>query len=181
MKIFPIIFLFIISLLICVPCQADINISVISRTHDYIYWHWDNNDSTSLSIDGRNITNFAINSSDYILSDLNPDETHIITIHNATEYGSNITKTLSSEEDTNRTKIYEILWLFVPFIIAWIFIFIGMIKRGLMFVGFGTIIFSYFTWDYWKALMTINYFFGIIYAASLAMSLIILAAFLRRR
>lgn len=120
-----------------------INISVVSAGTNYIHWAWNNNDSTLLYIDGYKVINFDANGTDFILSDLNPNEQHSIKIYNSSGYGyllSNTTNganalfnvntnvTNTNPNSPNTEKIIGIIAEYIWFILGIICLFLAARK-----------------------------------------------------
>lgn len=77
-----------------------INVTEFSIGSTYIHWQWNNNDSVLLYIDGYRVSSFEGNTSDFILSDLQPNEQHSIKVYNASGFGYLVSNTTDKSIDT---------------------------------------------------------------------------------
>jgi hypothetical protein len=85
-------------LLICCATAATLNVSVEEQGTNYIKWNWTEDGITALNIDGKLVSSFDPNSHSYILSNLNSNELHSITIYKGTDSGTSQTYTTYGTE-----------------------------------------------------------------------------------
>jgi hypothetical protein len=74
--------------------SADFNVTPVNVSTNYIKWEWlSQPNMTGIAIDGRQVTNYDPYANTYILSNLNPEEIHQITVYTSGGIGTNQTTT----------------------------------------------------------------------------------------
>lgn len=101
--------LFLILGLLAVPAMATIDITPINVTSSSIQWGWSSVTIQNLSIDGVFVCNFNPAATDFILSDLGPNEPHTITIITAGDSGTNTTYTSGNANQDESTDLYSLI------------------------------------------------------------------------
>ncbi len=86
-----------ILILVIVPAQAAISVNPVNISSNYIKWEWTGGPLTGINIDGSLVSGFDPNGTAYILSDLNPNEIHQITIYTTGDNGTSTVQTLGSD------------------------------------------------------------------------------------
>jgi hypothetical protein len=96
--------------------SATINITPSEISYNYIKWEWPADTAlTGISIDGKIIPNFDPLAESYILSNLNPEEMHQITVYRVGDSGTNTTET----EPTPPGDLPLGVWIYgIPALIA---------------------------------------------------------------
>jgi len=124
--------------LFCLPASALITITPISVTSTDIQWSWAAGlNVTSLSVDGYLVYQFDHTSNTFVLSQLNPNETHTILINTPTDTGTNTTKTLPITANQEAFYGYLNTWIYLLFIAA--FMAIGTMRRLGIFHGIASL------------------------------------------
>lgn len=115
---------------------AAIPVTVDSKGTTFIQWSWTTGDPlTNISIDGYEVCSFDHNAANFILSGLNPNETHSIAVYTASDSGSNTTTTLPAQETQQESFFGDMNnWIFLIIIIVifyvaskthWVFFWLG--------------------------------------------------------
>jgi hypothetical protein len=96
--------------------SATFNVTPVDVSTNYIKWEWaPQANQTGIAIDGRQVTNFDPYASSYILSNLNPEEIHAITVYAAGDLGYN--QTTTSPEETGDVPLG--IWIYgIPAILV---------------------------------------------------------------
>jgi len=89
--------LLVLGLLVLVGIAGAFNITQEEIGSNYIKWNWTETPITGINIDGKLITNYDPAAKSYILSNLNAEEIHQITVYTAGDEGTNSTRTLPEE------------------------------------------------------------------------------------
>lgn len=89
--------LFILGILCLVGIAGAFDVSVEEAGTNYLKWNWTESPITGINIDGKLITNYDPAATSYILSNLNADEIHQITVYSSGGDGTNSTRTLPEE------------------------------------------------------------------------------------
>jgi len=121
-----------ILLFLILPVSAAISVSPISKGQTYIEWNWSGT-VANISIDGLLVCNTDISGGRFVLSGLEPNETHSIKVQSTTDSGTNTTNTLPSLADTT----LQIFFSYIFFIAAIICILIGVRIPFVAFIGAG--------------------------------------------
>jgi len=79
------------------PAQAVIVVTPVNISSNYIKWEWTGGPLTGLNIDGSLITGYDPAGTSFILSDLNPEEIHQITVYIEGDSGTSTAQTLGSD------------------------------------------------------------------------------------
>jgi hypothetical protein len=127
-----------ITFILCPPVSAVIPVTEGSITSSSIQWFWPaGSNITSLSVDGYLVNQYDHTSSTFVLSQLNPNETHTILINSLTDSGSDTAKTLPVT--ANQEAFYGNLntWIYVLFIA--VFMAIGTMRRLGIFHGIASL------------------------------------------
>lgn len=100
--------------------SGTINLNVNSTGKNYIEWEWtiQNETLNQISIDGVNVCNYNNQSNNFILSDLNPKEIHIITLVGSSSIAINKTSTLDDIKSVDIIADYFVKYLILFFTIA---------------------------------------------------------------
>ena len=77
--------------------SAEINITPEDIGVNYIKWNWTETPITGINIDGKLVSTFDPEATSFILSSLNAEEIHQITVYTAGDEGTNSTRTLPEE------------------------------------------------------------------------------------
>lgn len=112
-----------------VPVSADITVTPASVTSSSILWTWPAATLTNLSIDGMYVCGFNPTSNQFILSGLDPNEPHTITVITAGDTGSNTTTTLPNENTEKSTSIMAIFSTWGYLIVILICCVVGMMRK----------------------------------------------------
>jgi hypothetical protein len=108
-------FLLTIALILLVSAaSATINITVASTGSTFIQWDWNTGlTMTNVTIDGYNVCNFDQHGHTFILSGLNPNETHSIAVYTATDSGTNTAMTTGETSAGSAVAQFFKDWLIV--------------------------------------------------------------------
>ena len=83
-------------LALCIPAGAVINVTPISIGSTYIIWEWNAGlDLQDMFVDGNVMCGYETTDNQFAITGLNPSELHTIYVNTTTDYGTNITSTLS--------------------------------------------------------------------------------------
>jgi hypothetical protein len=139
----------IIVLTILSPVQAAITITPVSVTSSSIMWEWAGELTlTNVSIDGMFVCGYNPVSTSFVLSDLQPNEPHTITILTAGDSGSNTTTTLADTNIVQSTGILTLLNEWWYLIIIAIFCVIGMMRKLGIFLVVASMVSLYALYDF---------------------------------
>jgi hypothetical protein len=97
MRIPKLLLLLLLLLAIVNPAMAVLQVNATTIGTTYIEWTWSPGiDLVDMYIDGNVMCGYETTNNTYLLTGLKPNELHSITILNATDSGSNSTRTLTS-------------------------------------------------------------------------------------
>jgi hypothetical protein len=144
-----------IALLLLIPAaSATINITVASTGSTFIQWDWNTGlTMTNVTVDGYNVCNFDQHGHTFILSGLNPNETHSISVYTATDFGTNTAMTTG--ETTAGAAVAQFFkdWLIVLLSIG--LLFCGFVMHRVFFWG-GSFVALYGVYQYVTTYTTIT-------------------------
>lgn len=89
--------LLVLGILVLVGTAGAFNITQEEVGSNYIKWNWTETPITGINVDGKLITNYDPAATSYILSNLNAEEIHQITVYTAGDDGTNQTRTLPED------------------------------------------------------------------------------------
>jgi hypothetical protein len=108
------ILLLVFAMLAIPAASATIDVNPVNIGSTNIKWSWDAAAGvTNISVDGYQVCYFDSNSHMFILSGLNPNETHTINVYSATDNGTNTTTTTGETSAGSAVAQFFKDWLIV--------------------------------------------------------------------